>query len=131
MGDQDQVALPCSPAVVLQRCSGDSAGAAGVVVACLEGHQDLAGRQGSRGMPREEARSAGNHLGQEGTIRQEGIPCRSHRVQEEEDRLDPIPAAGLVGGKVGTCWGFESQERLEDLVGWGRRERDQGGIVPV
>lgn len=129
MDDQDQVALPCSPAVVLQRCSGDSAGAAGVVVACLEGHQGLAGRQESRGRPREEAHSAGNHPGQEETSQQEGIPCHSHRVQEE-DRLGPIPEAGLVEGKVETCSGFESQERLEDLVGWDRRERVRGGIVP-
>lgn len=129
MNDQGQAGLPCSPAVDLQHCSGGSAGAAGVVVACLEGHQDLAGRQESRDRPREEAHSAGNHLGQVGTNQQEGIPYRSH-LDQEEDHLDPIPEAGLVAGMVETCWDFESQERLEDLVGWGRRERGRGGIVP-
>lgn len=115
----------------LQHCSGYSAGAAGVVAACLVGHLDRAGRQGSRGRPKEEAHFAENHPDQEGTNPQEDSPCRNHRVLEEEDRLDPSPEAGLVAGREGTRWDFVgNQERLEDLGGWGRRERVLDEIGP-
>lgn len=81
--------------------------AVALAAACRE---DLAGHladpEGRGSCSRGPARWAGT--AQVGTIPEVGIPCQIHRVQEDQDQVDP----NLVEeGKEETCWGFGTQVR--------------------